>query len=381
MSDEPGWAAPGPAPSGGTDRWVPPDAGSVPPDAGSVPPDAGSAPPPPPPSGGYRPAPPPPPAPRLEYRPGIIPLRPLTLGEIWSGVFATVRGNPGATLGLALLTTALALVPATALAIWLAGQDLGLAAVLSADPFGDPNLSAGAYSDATLASYVPGLAMWVVSLLLPLFVALVIGHAIQGRKVTLGQTWQQTRGRILPAIGTTLLIVAMFAGVIVVVLLAAAGTWASGDGAGSVALTVLLVVGFAAAAVYLWVKVSFAVTIVVLESAGPRRAVRRSWGLTGGRPFWRIFGIRLLTAIVASIVGSIVATPIGLIALFAADDPDATSMAWVLPLTQAVSLLVQGVLVTPFVSGVDSLLYVDQRIRREGLDVQLMQQFPTSPSG
>ena len=377
MSDEPGWAAPGPAPSGGTDRWVPPDgwvppdAGSVPRDAGSVPPDAGSAPPPPPPSGGYRPAPPPPPAPRLEYRPGIIPLRPLTLGEIWSGVFATVRGNPGATLGLALLTTALALVPATALAIWLAGQDLGLAAVLSAD----------AYSDATLASYVPGLAMWVVSLLLPLFVALVIGHAIQGRKVTLGQTWQQTRGRILPAIGTTLLIVAMFAGVIVVVLLAAAGIWASGDGAGSVALTVLLVVGFAAAAVYLWVKVSFAVSIVVLESAGPRRAVRRSWGLTGGRPFWRIFGIRLLTAIVASIVGSIVATPIGLIALFAADDPDATSMAWVLPLTQAVSLLVQGVLVTPFVSGVDSLLYVDQRIRREGLDVQLMQQLPTSPSG
>ena len=377
MSDEPGWAAPGPAPSGGTDRWVPPEAGSVPPDAGSVPPPP---PPPPPPPGAYRPAPPPPPAPRLEYRPGIIPLRPLTMGEIWSGVFATVRGNPGATLGLALLTTALALVPATALAIWLASQDLGLAAVFRADPFGDPNLSADAYSDATLASYVPGLAMWVVSLLLPLFVALVIGHAIQGRKVTLGQTWQQTRGRILPAIGTTLLIVGMFAGVIIVVLLAAAGIWASGDGGGSVALTVLLVVGFAAAAVYLWVKVSFAVTIVVLESAGPRRAVRRSWRLTGGRPFWRIFGIRLLTTIVASIAGSIVATPIGLIALFASDAPDAPSMAWVLPLTQAVSILVQGVLVTPFVSGVDSLLYVDQRIRREGLDVQLMQQLPTSPS-
>ena len=37
-----------------------------------------------------------------------------------------------------------------------------------------------------------------------------------------------------------------------------------------------------------------------------------------------------------------------------------------------VSGLITGALTTPFTAGVDSLLYVDQRIRREGFDVQLI---------
>ena len=53
----------------------------------------------------------------------------------------------------------------------------------------------------------------------------------------------------------------------------------------------------------------------------------------------------------------------------------------VLPLTQAFAVLIQSVLVTPFVSGVDSLLYLDQRIRREALDVQIMQQLHATRSG
>ncbi len=312
----------------------------------------------------------------MEHRPGIIPLRPLALGEIWGGVFATVRGNPAATLGLALLTTAVALVPTTALAIWLAGQDLALAEiiVLDSDVASDP------YLTATLASYVPALAMWVVSILLPLFVALVVGHAIQGRKVTLGQTWQQTKGRILTAVATTLLVLAMFIALIAALILALVLVW-SIDSTGLAATgSVLAIVAATAGGIYLWVKVGFAVSIVVLEGAGARRAIGRSWQLTRRGQFWRIFGIRLLTTIVATIAGSIVATPIALIALFASGDPDASALRWVLPLTQAVSVLVQGVLVTPFVSGVDSLLYVDQRMRREGLDVQLMQQLHTSPS-
>ena len=38
-----------------------------------------------------------------------------------------------------------------------------------------------------------------------------------------------------------------------------------------------------------------------------------------------------------------------------------------------VASLVAGALTTPFTAGVDALLTVDQRIRREGLDVQLIQ--------
>jgi hypothetical protein len=290
-----------------------------------------------------------------------------------------VRGNPAATLGLALLTTALTLVPTTALALWLAGQDLGLAELLEepgADGVPDPLLT------ATVASYVPTFAMWLTSILLPLFVALVVGHAIQGRKVTLAETWEQTRGRIFTGVRVTLVILAIFLGLVVatvllIVLFAAIDTTAvTAIGITLTVITMVLV------AIYLWVRVGFAVSIVVLEGANARRSLARSWQLTRGTAFWRIFGIRLLTTLVASIAASIVVTPLSFITFFAAGDTatGAGDLVWVLPLTQAFAVLIQSVLVTPFVSGVDSLLYLDQRIRREALDVQIMQQLHSTRS-
>ena len=275
MSDQQGWTAPGP---------VPPD-GNGPQDR----PWTGYGP-------GYRPPPPPPPPPRLEYRPGIIPLRPLTLGEIWSGVFAAVRGNPGATLGLALVTTAAVLVPATALALWLAGQDLRLGVIFETDP----DLASDPFLNATVASYLPALAMFIASILLPVFIALVIGHAVQGQKVTLAQTWQQSRGRILTAVATTFLVIAMFVALVVALIIVLVGLWATDSTGLAAGGTVVAIVAAVTGGIYLWVKVGFAVTIVVLEGAGARRSIARSWRLTRGRPFWRIFGIRLLTSIVAS---------------------------------------------------------------------------------
>lgn len=359
MSDEQRWTAPGPVPPdrvGGDRPAVPPGPPPGPPPSQQAWPPHAAVPPP-----------------RLDYRPGVVPLRPLGLSEIWSGVFATVRGNPAATLGLALLTTALALVPTTLVALWLAGQDLGLAELL--DPGSVPG-GADPFLSATLASYVPTLAMWLTSILLPLFIALVIGHAVQGRKVTLAETWQQSRGRIWTGVRASLLILAIFLGVavaavVLVVLFATVDT---------TAVTVLgitvTVLGFVLAAVFLWVRVGFAVPIVVLEGASARRSLARSWQLTRGRPFWRILGIRLLTTLVASIAGSIVVTPLSFIGLLTLEDPTAggSAVSWVLPLTQAFAVLIESILITPFVSGVDSLLYLDQRIRREALDVQILQQ-------
>lgn len=321
--------------------------------------------------------PPPPPPPRLDYRPGVVPLRPLGLSEIWSGVFATVRGNPAATLGLALLTTAVTLVPTTVVALWLAGQDLGLADLLDpgAGPGADPLFS------ATLASYVPTFALWLTSILLPLFIALVIGHAVQGRKVTLAETWHQTRGRIWTGVRVTLLILAIFVGVVLAAIVLVA-LFAAVDTTAVTAIGILLsVLATVVAAIFLWVRVGFAVSIVVLEGAPARRSLARSWQLTRGTPFWRIFGIRLLTTLVASIAGSIIVTPLSFVGLLMLDDPGGSTASWVLPLTQAFTVLIQSVLITPFVSGVDSLLYLDQRIRREALDVQIMQQLHAQRSG
>ena len=59
----------------------------------------------------------------LEFRPGIIPLRPLTLGDIYGAVTKAIRGNVAATMGLALITSLICLVPTTALGAWLASME------------------------------------------------------------------------------------------------------------------------------------------------------------------------------------------------------------------------------------------------------------------
>ena len=47
----------------------------------------------------------PPPAP-LAPRPGVIPLRPLSLGEIYDGAFQVMRRNPGSMIGSAAIVGA-----------------------------------------------------------------------------------------------------------------------------------------------------------------------------------------------------------------------------------------------------------------------------------
>lgn len=426
MSDQQGWTAPGASTppddashdalrdvSMGTTSdpdptadagWGPP----VPPTHDAVPTSDAPPPPPPPPPGpahaaapapGY-PAPsgpqvPPsapgqpvgawPPAgwapPQLAPKPGIIPLRPLTLGEIWSGVMTAVRGNPAATIGLALVTTAVVLVPLTLIGLWIASS---LSGASSTDPMFDPTGDAYAggaglgstFLTGEVASFAPALATYVTALLLPLFMAVVIGQGVQGRRIGLGDTARAARARILPALGVVLLAglaAFVFLAVLIGVVVAAWSATGTGDGGGAGLVTFLAVVVGIVGVILFSVRWAFAVTIVVLEGVRPVRALRRSWQLTRKRGFWRIFGIRLLTIIVTAIAGSVITAPVGFLVGYLASD-SLTSAAWMFVLLQAGTVLVQSVLTTPFSSGVDSLLYVDQRIRYEGLDMALLQQ-------
>ncbi|WP_374968892.1 glycerophosphoryl diester phosphodiesterase membrane domain-containing protein [Terrabacter sp. BE26] len=292
-----------------------------------------------------------------------------------------VRANAAATIGLALVTTAVVLVPLTLLGLWFASTPSGAAGLdptfdPSADGSGDPSGFAATFmGGGVIASFAPGLAVYVTALLLPLFMAVVVGQGVQGRRIGLGDTARAARGRILQALGVVLLVglAAVVLGALLVGGVAVA--WATsgrGDGSAAAFVTFVAVVVGVVAFVLFSVRWAFAVTIVVLEGAGPVRALRRSWQLTRKRGFWRILGIRLLTAIVVGIVGSVLTAPVGLVVGVIAG-ASITSAAWMFVLLQAVSVLVQSVLTTPFSSGVDSLLYVDQRIRYEGLDLALLQ--------
>jgi hypothetical protein len=94
--------------------------------------------------------------------------------------------------------------------------------------------------------------------------------------------------------------------------------------------------------------------------------VRRSW--------WRVFGVLLLALIVASVVGQVVQvpflifgiTPVGLRGGSSLND----STTRLLILSYIGAGIAQTV-ITPFTAGVRALLYIDRRMRAEGLDVAL----------
>ncbi len=113
-----------------------------------------------------------------------------------------------------------------------------------------------------------------------------------------------------------------------------------------------------------------------------RDSLRRSWSLsTGG--FWRIAGstvlvgaVALLVFLVVGLVLSLVAAVVGGIAGLDGDTADAALL-----LGTNLAIILGAAVATPFVAGVVDLLYVDARMRREGLDVMLQRAARRRPPG
>jgi hypothetical protein len=304
-----------------------------------------------------------------------VPLRPLRLGDVFGGVLTAIRGNVGATIGLGFLTTAVFLVPLTALGAWLAaGEPL----VLDSSAEGAEDVSV----TALVGSFLPSLGTSFSSVLLAGFLAFVIGQGVLGRRVSAGRTWEGTRPHLLKVVGATLLtaaallvVLAVLFGLPVGLLVAGTGPGAGGEGLFVGLLLLLLLAGVVAVAVALWLstRLAFTTPAIVLEGAGVVTALRRSWSLTSGTPFWRILGIRLLAALVAGLVAQVLTFPVSILGTFVPLllGDEARLLLWQ-AVTLGVSGLLTGALTTPFTAGVDALLYVDQRFRREGLDVEVM---------
>jgi hypothetical protein len=308
----------------------------------------------------------------MEFRPGVIPLRPLNLGDLYGAVIKSIRGNVAATMGLAFVTTLIFLVPTTALGAWVASQEsLDLDVESTQDVFP----VAG-----TLGSMIPSLGSAASTVLLTGFVAFVISQAVMGRKVTAGQTWEGTRSRLLALVGATIftnvVITLALAAVLVLPVLAVVAAATASDDSGLVGAFVLVAAAVLVAialSLFLWTRLAFVGVAVVLERSSVWKGVARSWRLTSSNQFWRVLGIRLLTFVIVAFASQILAVPLGIIGavgIVASGDPENVYVFQTI--ISGVSGLITGALTTPFTAGVDALLYVDQRIRREGFDVQLM---------
>ena len=325
----------------------------------------------------------------LAPKPSIIPLRPLSIGEILGGAFESLRANPKAMFVPSLVVMSIVgLLTAGSLALFL--SRLGL-----------PNLASGqvelseAESRARLdqlgSSFVALLVqLGVTSVLSMLATSILIGllivtvsRTILGRKASLSDVWQRTRPRVWALIGQTLLIQLIITVVTVVFIAIGFGIgWAllgniiaSGadeDSAGVIILGVLLILAlivvFGLSIFALMCKLCLAPAALVLENIGVLEGISRSWALTRGY-FWRIVGIRLLSFLIVFFATQMASYGVSFITqglLLAA--PDAT-MA-LLVLSTMLNSLIQAAIV-PFDSAVVALMYTDLRMRSEGLDVEL----------
>jgi len=301
------------------------------------------------------------------HRPGAIPLRPLQLGDIYDAAFRIIRYNPRATVGSAVLVTAVAmLIPVlvTAALAWTVDMSVGSDAELD---------DAGVIG--ALGSQALGLLLQSIGLILVTgMIAHVTMAAAVGRKLTLGEAWAATRGKRARLIGLVVLLAVMLVLLIALFVLVwlAAGSLLSG--VPQVLFIIASIPAFTAAMWWFWIRVYYLpVPALMLEDVGVFGAIERGHALTS-RAFWRVFGIAILTTLVTAIASVMLTVPLGL-GLGAVSGSGGGSSEldaiWA-SLVGAITAVVQSAFVAPFTAAVTSLQYVDQRIRKEAFDVELM---------
>ncbi|MFJ9902831.1 glycerophosphoryl diester phosphodiesterase membrane domain-containing protein [Streptomyces sp. NPDC101152] len=431
MKDTPGWASPGSAPSDGQEPGAsgPPDPTDRPPAAETAgqpgtdpqgpgvkwskeqpppgqwsaptgPAGPGRTPPPPPPGPGWGGTPPggtsgpgtpggwggyggpyggwggaawggPPPA----AKPGVIPLRPLGVGEILDGAVSTMRTYWRTVLGIS-LTVAVVTQIVVVLVQGLALDNRATASALS-NPSASLSEVTRAMGDTMLSTSVVFLVSLIGTITATALLTTVTSRAVLGRPVTAGEAWRDARPQVLKLFGLIFLLLLIATGVVLGGALPGILVAVAGSGGAGAALAVLG--GLAAGVVALWLMIRFSLAspALMLEKQGIIKSMSRSAKLVRGS-WWRVFGIQLLATVIANIVSSIVVIPFtfiaaafgsdGIVSFFNSGGADA---GWTFLVISGIGSVIGSMITLPITAGVTVLLYIDQRIRREALDLDL----------
>jgi uncharacterized membrane protein YgcG len=118
----------------------------------------------------------------------------------------------------------------------------------------------------------------------------------------------------------------------------------------------------------IWLAVAFAVSVpaLLLERVGPFAALGRSFRLVRGR-WWATFGALLVGYVLVGIIAALVQ---GLIMVVPSVVADGNTLVGAV--SSVIGGTVAAVLTTPYSAAVIALVYFDLRVRKEGLDLQLI---------
>jgi hypothetical protein len=279
----------------------------------------------------------------------VIPLRPLGIPELLDGAITAIRRYPKATivpsfvvaLGLGALNYLTALVSIT---MYRGVNDLDPTTASGSDIVGivGPTLFVG---------FVGGLVQLVATVLLTGVITVVMGQAVLGHDITLSEAWTMVRPRAWQLLGLGLLVVLMV----------------------TIGLVFCLIPG-----IILAVYLSIASAALVLEKSTVGGAIGRSWRLVSGA-FWRTFGALILMGIIYFVINLAISVPFS-IPEFVAPSVDSATLTvdetrFVINNAIAtIGSVIVSTITMPFIAAVLSLIYIDRRMRTEGLDITLARQ-------
>jgi hypothetical protein len=263
-------------------------------------------------------------------------LRPFTAADVLDGAFAVLRTAPGKVIAVAaVFGVPIQLAVAFTQRGVLGG--FGLVELFSTDPSADvvaaaeDDGGAGAAWGALLAVVGPSIVLPFVAAAL----AALIAAWYAGRDITLGEALAAA-GRGWWALLASWVLVHLVEGVAAIACI----------------VPMLFVMP-------LYVCVAPAIAV---ERLGAIAAMRRSWRL-GRRRYWPTFGMALLTGVVAyALTQSLPALPTGLALLIGLD------VGWIL---LGIGNALTALIVLPMVAASAVLIYLDLRVRTEGLDLEL----------
>ena len=310
----------------------------------------------------------------------------MTLGTILGGSFRVLRRNPRPIVGFSLIIHAVLAL----LGVIVTGNAIGtLTSLLSQVGSGNPPSAAatGGLFLADFAEFAVAAVSLVGSQILQGIITIEVARGTVGEKLPLRALWARARGRLLVLVGWAFALLGLVLGVviaasivvaIVVVAVAAGGNSTAATIVAGI-MAIFLFLGGLLLALWLGVKLSLVPSVLVLERLTLGKAMRRSWSLTKGY-FWRTFGIEILVWVMLSVAGQIIQSPVAIIVLIFSGigNPTGTStgaLLSTLSVTQVASAIVGELVAT--VTGIiqtasTALIYIDLRIRKEGLDLALL---------
>lgn len=281
-------------------------------------------------------------------RPGVIPLRPLNLTDILDGAVTAMRKYWrmvfGAAAVTAVLTAAINLV-----GLLLVDTTADLERIRDLGPAATDqelmNQMLGVLGGTLASSSISLVATLLGTTVLTGFLTVLMGKAVLGKPVTFKEALREATPRLLPLLGLTVLYTLAIMVAAIFCLLPAIIPYT------------------------FWALASPA---FILERGTVMEAFRRSVKLVSGM-FWRVFGILLLATVISSFLASIITIPFSFSA-FLSIFGDLDQMY--VPSTgdlilQSVGTVIAQTIVGPFTALVTVILYIDQRMRREGMDIEL----------